>query len=147
MINEPVASLWPAETWKTFYLSFVSGFKHTQLRFVTKNNFALVHLRHLSLRKEIAACVITAFTQEQITTHRSIFLSGIFEDAALAVLCLKEGFSVPNQKHKPISWFIFERFSAKSPRSTGSRSHFSDVTEGFLLGCWHSAYISMQEMN
>lgn len=111
MINEPVASLWPAETWKTFYLSFVSGFKHTQLRFVTKNNFALVHLRHLSLRKEIAACVITAFTQEQITTHRSIFLSGIFEDAALAVLCLKEGFSVPNQKHKPISWFIFERFS------------------------------------
>ena len=91
MINEQVASLWPAETWKIFYLSFVSGFKHTQLRFVTKNKFALVRLRRLPLRKEIAACVITAFTQKQITTHRSIFLSGIFEDAALAVLCLKEG--------------------------------------------------------
>lgn len=90
MITEQVASLWPAETCKIFYLSFLSGFKHTQLRFVTKNKFALVRLRHLPLRKEIASCVITAFTQKQITTHRSIFVSGILKHAALAVLCLKE---------------------------------------------------------
>ena len=77
MINEQVASLWPTETCKINYLSFLSGFKHTHLRFLTKNKFALVRLRHLLLRKEIAACVITAFTQKQITTHRSIFLSGI----------------------------------------------------------------------
>ena len=75
MNKSPVCGLLKHERYFT-YLSF-QALNNTQLRFVTKNKFALVRLRHLSLRKEIAACVITAFTQKQITTHRSIFLSGI----------------------------------------------------------------------
>lgn len=51
MINEQVASLWPTETCKINYLSFLSGFKHTHLRFLTNNKFALVRLHHLPVSR------------------------------------------------------------------------------------------------